>query len=261
MNCDTCKELMWFYLEETVTSEEKTAMADHIAHCEGCQRELEAIKQMKNMLGTLPEVDVPDDFHETLMEKFNQEAKKETKVISFAEHKKDKFKWRNMGLVAAAVCLVVVGSTTGNFFNMGSDSASSSSAPMAEARVMDAPMETAEMEESAVEYTEEMTTTTESMDEMAVSTASGVSEALAYQESWQVVATDMNAFFLEMEEMVAEVDGMIMLMDMDAVEVSIAVDQKDVLLQLLEESYDVAVSTLESPESDVMFIRIGCIEE
>lgn len=263
MNCDTCKELLWFYLEETVTPEEKTAMADHIAHCEECKRELEEIKKMKQMLETLPDVDLPDTFHTTLMEKLQketseevkQEIKQETKIISLAERKKDKFKWKNMGLVAAAMALVVVGGTTGMWHGAGSPM--DAEAPMAEARMMEAPME-----ESVLESASEMESAPmeDSMD-VDMGVAATGAESLAYQEDWQIVVADLNEFFVDIEGIVAEVDGAIMLVDIDGVEVSVAVDQKEELLHLLEKEYPVTISVLESPKSDELFVHIGCIEE
>ncbi len=259
MKCEECKDLLWLYLDNTLTAEEETVVVDHIEHCADCKGELENIKEMKEMLDSLPEVDLPEGYHGTLMEKIKAEQQKETKVISLAERKKDKFKWKNMGLVAAAICLVVVGSTTGNFFNMGSDSASSSSAPMAVA-------ESRMMEESVVEDVEMATgstTTTESMDMtadagMMISGEVATESALSYQEEWQVVAEDMDVFVAEIQAALAEVDGVMTLQDMDYVEVMVSVEHRDALLALLEETMETTVCMVEDIEGKQIFIRIGC---
>lgn len=262
MKCEECKELLWFYIEETLTAEEEKQVADHIEHCASCKMQLEEIKETKNMLKSLPEVELPAGYHETLMEKLEAEqaTTKETKVISLAKRKKDKFQWKNMGLIAAAVCLVVVGGTKMNFFNMGADSASSTAAPMAvaESRMMDE----AVAEESATEEMElaagSSASTTAGMDDMAVSTTSEQESALPYQEMWEVSVVDMEAFVADLGDLLVEADGMITMVDIDAVEVSLPAENRDAFLALLEQKMAVAIIMEETTENKEIFIRIGC---
>lgn len=269
MNCEECKDLLWLYLEDELTTAEANEIAYHIEHCAVCKEEMESIKKMKNMLDSLPEMELPEGYHKDLMGKLEQETETKTKVISLAERKKDKFQWKNMGLIAAAVCLVVVGGSKVNFFNTGMDSASSSAAPMAaaESRMMD---EVAQ-EESAMEElemaagTSTSTTTTESMDmttdEMAVSVDASQESALPYQEEWAVSVVDMEVFVADLGSLLAEVDGMITMVDMDAVDVAVSVEKRDAFLALLEQKMSVAVNMVEMTENKETFIRICCVIE
>lgn len=119
MKCQECREKLWDALEGTLSEEEEKNLKKHLEKCEECAQEAEWIKNISKTLKDLPEEELPVSFHEELMQKIAQEntsivsaheEKAEEKIIPFPRKKKQS--WKNYGLVAAAVLVVVaVGGT------------------------------------------------------------------------------------------------------------------------------------------------------
>lgn len=112
MNCDKVKELLWAYLENKTTAEETAEIETHLEGCAACREELAQQKEIKNALASLPDEELPKDYHTELMQKLQTERK----VVPFPAKKKHG--WKQMSMIAAAVLVVVVAGGTRGMLEM-----------------------------------------------------------------------------------------------------------------------------------------------
>ena len=112
MNCDIVKELLWAYLENKTTAEETAEIETHLEGCAACREELAQQKEIKNALASLPDEELPEDYHTELMQKLQAERK----VVPFPAKKKHG--WKQMSMIAAAVLVVVVAGGTRGMLEM-----------------------------------------------------------------------------------------------------------------------------------------------
>lgn len=112
MNCDKVKELLWAYLENKTTAEETAKIETHLEGCAACREELAQQKEIKNALASLPDEELPEDYHTELMQKLQAERK----VVPFPAKKKHG--WKQMSMIAAAVLVVVVAGGTRGMLEM-----------------------------------------------------------------------------------------------------------------------------------------------
>lgn len=102
MLCDECKIQLWAYFAHELTEEEEAVVAAHIESCEACKMEATQIKAIMEDLQSLPQAELPEGYHEELMNKLKMQGQ----VIPL--RKKPQAHWRKLSLVAAAALLVVV---------------------------------------------------------------------------------------------------------------------------------------------------------
>ncbi len=112
MNCDKVKGLLWAYLENKTTAEETAEIETHLEDCAACREELAQQKEIKNALASLPDEELPEDYHTELMQKLQAERK----VVPFPAKKKHG--WKQMSMIAAAVLVVVVAGGTRGMLEM-----------------------------------------------------------------------------------------------------------------------------------------------
>lgn len=112
MNCDKVKELLWAYLENKTTAEETAEIETHLEGCAACRGELAQQKEIKNALASLPDEELPEDYHTELMQKLQAERK----VVPFPAKKKHG--WKQISMIAAAVLVVVVAGGTRGMLEM-----------------------------------------------------------------------------------------------------------------------------------------------
>ena len=109
MNCETVREMLWAYLEKETTADEAVKIEDHLKTCADCRKELEPQKEMMETLAGLPDVELPEGYHAELMQKLQAEAA--PNVVPFpqkaAQKKKKQPMWKQWGMIAAAVLVVV----------------------------------------------------------------------------------------------------------------------------------------------------------
>ena len=106
------KELLWVYLENKTTAEETAEIEPHLEGCAACREELAQQKEIKNALASLPDEELPEDYHTELMQKLQAERK----VVPFPAKKKHG--WKQMSMIAAAVLVVVVAGGTRGMLEM-----------------------------------------------------------------------------------------------------------------------------------------------
>lgn len=109
MNCEAVREMLWAYLERETTAEEAVKIEEHLNHCAACREELELQKEMMETLAGLPDAELPEGYHTELMQKLQAEAA--PNVVPFpqkaAQKKKKQPMWKQWGMIAAAVLVVV----------------------------------------------------------------------------------------------------------------------------------------------------------
>lgn len=105
MNCEAVRELLWAYLEKETTAEEAVKIEEHLKTCADCREELELQKEMMETLAGLPEAELPEGYHAELMQKLQAEAA--PNVVPFPVKKKKQPLWKQWGMIAAAVLVVV----------------------------------------------------------------------------------------------------------------------------------------------------------
>ena len=104
MKCAYCKENIWAYLEGSLSQDMAQEIEKHLLVCADCKEEADLIKDMMQALHSLPSVELPQGYHAELMQKIEKEANT-TNVVAFPKNRKTN--WKNMGLVAAALLVVV----------------------------------------------------------------------------------------------------------------------------------------------------------
>lgn len=105
MNCEAVKEMLWAYLEKETTVEETVKIEEHLKYCADCREELKLQKEWKKTLADLPVEELPEGYHAELMQKLQAEAA--PNVVPFPARKKKQPVWKQWGMVAAAVLVVV----------------------------------------------------------------------------------------------------------------------------------------------------------
>jgi len=75
MSCDKCKELLWAYLAQELNKEDANFVAMHLEQCKACQEEAIQLQKIMDSLRNLPEEELPEGYHNELMEKLAQETK------------------------------------------------------------------------------------------------------------------------------------------------------------------------------------------
>ena len=106
MNCEAVREMLWAYLEKETTAEEAVKIEEHLKNCAVCREELKLQQELMETLSGLPDEELPEGYHAELMKKLQAEAA--PNVVPFPVRKKNQPVWKQWGMVAAAV-LVVVG--------------------------------------------------------------------------------------------------------------------------------------------------------
>jgi len=112
-NCSDITEQITLYVDEMLDdATEKAAFEAHIASCADCRAEYEAIRDMLGALKTLPELPLPEGFHEKMMEGVRAAAQptlstktaKTARVVSFPS-----LRWRSYASAAAGVLVALFG--------------------------------------------------------------------------------------------------------------------------------------------------------
>lgn len=87
MRCENYLELLSPYLDKVLSLEEQKILEAHLEECSKCQEELENLKWIRSCLDKLEDRPLPEDFHEKLMNKVNEEKKSKinkNKIFAYA---------------------------------------------------------------------------------------------------------------------------------------------------------------------------------
>lgn len=150
MNCEAVREMLWAYLEQETTAEEAEKIEKHLAGCAECRAEMEAQKAIMETLASLPDEELPEGYHEELMQKLRAEAAPD--VVPFPQKKKQPM-WKQWGMVAAAVLVVVAAGGMNGMLDMRQNQNEAVKQMAADTA---APMEDVIVEDETVEFTAEL---------------------------------------------------------------------------------------------------------
>lgn len=99
MNCAEIQELLSVYIDEACTHTEALDVEDHLNTCPECMKEYVWLKKIVEDLNDLEEIDVPEGFHEELMQKIQGEASTKKRFPRFSYR---------YSIIAASLCLTVI---------------------------------------------------------------------------------------------------------------------------------------------------------
>lgn len=72
MNCKKVQELLSAYIDNECTNEEQEFIKSHLKTCKNCTDEYNLIREIVKITNELDELDVPDGFHDDLMNKIHE---------------------------------------------------------------------------------------------------------------------------------------------------------------------------------------------
>lgn len=75
MDCKEIRSLLSRYLEDDLDTDRKNLVAQHLEGCEGCAKELDALRGMISSLGKLEKVEPPFDFLASVHQRLEQPSK------------------------------------------------------------------------------------------------------------------------------------------------------------------------------------------
>lgn len=75
MDCKEIRILLSKYLEDDLEPDRKKLVEQHLGSCEGCARELDALKSMVSSLGKLEKVEPPFDFLESIHQRLEEPSR------------------------------------------------------------------------------------------------------------------------------------------------------------------------------------------
>jgi hypothetical protein len=76
-NCSEMNEIISLYIENELDSGERRKFEEHIDSCPACKKELDDIKQIKDLFGSIQEQELPENFKEELHDKLLQVKEQE----------------------------------------------------------------------------------------------------------------------------------------------------------------------------------------
>lgn len=106
MNCEECKNKFWEYITDEINDIDKKQVIEHLKECDECKKDLQNSKLIISDLQEIKEIEVPDDFHASLMNRLSKESV-EINLPSKA-NLLNKGKQMRMAIVAS-VAMVAVG--------------------------------------------------------------------------------------------------------------------------------------------------------
>lgn len=106
MECETYFAWMSLYIDNELQGKGLLAFEDHLNNCTSCQEELRILREIVKDMSALEQIELPDGFHEHLMEKIQLENKaKQEKIIQIPRNDK---KWYSNWRVASGIAATFI---------------------------------------------------------------------------------------------------------------------------------------------------------
>lgn len=103
VKCEKLLEMISPYLDGELQESEREEFLAHMEQCPQCKKEVEELEQLLHDFSEIPEVELPEGFHEELMVKI-----KDSVVVPISIQKKKNTPWRKIIAVAAVFAIVVI---------------------------------------------------------------------------------------------------------------------------------------------------------
>ncbi|TVR74360.1 MAG: hypothetical protein EA415_05985 [Sphaerobacteraceae bacterium] len=138
---------------ETLTSEQRSTIEQHLAHCADCREELAAQQTISALLADLPEPEVPRSFRLTPADVGTNPAPASdpVEIQPWIVRNQSRFRWA--GLAAAVLLVMVI--TADLFSTTGSDDSATEFTTMQESADIEAPAEEERADEPSIMSTDE----------------------------------------------------------------------------------------------------------
>ncbi|HHW67205.1 MAG: hypothetical protein PWP07_2172 [Epulopiscium sp.] len=115
MSCEQFREAMSPYIDGLLEDDKKVLFEDHLKSCPDCNEEFEQFKVIMNEIHHLPQMELPDYYHQELLLKLYQKSEEKK------QHRKGfSQNWKVFSTLAAG--FIVLMFVLGNLVNMGMDS-------------------------------------------------------------------------------------------------------------------------------------------
>ena len=177
MSCSEYLELISLYFDNEIDIDDEQRLFDHIEKCPKCKQEFE---DMKNILGTLkdtPMIDLPDGFHDELIDKL-----RDTKIVEISSKFNQRKVWKKYTALAASFVAIFVigGSLMASGIINSFNNKDTTSAAVPENMDMNRSRGTMNMSEQNMDYG--IATAKAPENEQALSEENGTLESRVYQE-------------------------------------------------------------------------------
>lgn len=123
MDCKKAFEWMSVYLDKQLDKDSSEKLMEHMKHCDYCKKEFEMLKSIIEQLNDIPLVELPQGYHEELMNKI-KEIPNET-IIRFSsekqkvEKRKKNWNWKKYSAIAAGFLILVAAGSSVSLMRMG----------------------------------------------------------------------------------------------------------------------------------------------
>jgi len=104
VDCEKIIELISFYIDESISDNDKSIVEEHIKSCQSCQNYFNELKSIINQVNNIEDVELPENFHSELMGRVKNSLSKENNVIDLS-----KFNWKKISSIAAVFFVAFLG--------------------------------------------------------------------------------------------------------------------------------------------------------
>ncbi len=108
MSCLDMQERLSAYLDGALSSDEMKQVAEHLRGCESCQTVLSELKQVRDALRSLPEVEVPADLHSSIMQRLRPQMEQKKEKRGFFRFDVKSWGYRQWIPATAAMMVLVM---------------------------------------------------------------------------------------------------------------------------------------------------------
>jgi len=85
MACIKAQEWIHLHIDRSLDDRDEALLMDHLKDCDVCRKDYEILMSIHQVLQSTDEVDLPSDFHESLMKKIDKRPKKIQNTLFFKQ--------------------------------------------------------------------------------------------------------------------------------------------------------------------------------
>jgi len=111
ISCLGFRENMSAYIDDELNEVERLSFEEHIRDCRDCERELDEMTRIIGIYTSVPQLELPADFHAELHDKLLTVADRKAKKDSSIQKTKNFFFSKTFASIAAAALLIFLGGT------------------------------------------------------------------------------------------------------------------------------------------------------
>jgi len=105
VNCEKIIELISFYIDESISDNDKIIVEEHIKNCQNCQNYFDELKSIISQVNNIEDVELPENFHSELMGRVkNSLSEEKSNIINLS-----RFNWKKISSIAAVFFIAFLG--------------------------------------------------------------------------------------------------------------------------------------------------------